>query len=76
MLKLTATCERCGKTGELDVTGHSLSDDDIRKIGFAYVCGKLICKNCQLEFTEYKKELDRQRHKCECDFLKPKKDEI
>lgn len=75
MLKLTATCERCGKIKELDVTGHTLNDDHIRKIGFAYICGKLICKKCQSEFSAYKRELDEKRKKCECDFLKFKGEE-
>ena len=71
MLKLTATCERCGETKELDVTGRTISDDAIRKIGFSYVCGNLVCKKCSLAFDEYKEELELQKKRKECDFFKP-----
>lgn len=71
MLKLTATCQRCGESRELDVTGTSLSNDDIRKLGFAYVCEKLICNKCRSEFREYQEKLDLQRKRQECEFFSP-----
>lgn len=80
MVTLTVTCERCGETKEVNLTGRALSDEHIRMMGFGYVCDKIICKGCQDAFVEHKEQVAREVKQRECEFfnhgIEGKKNEI
>ncbi len=73
MITLTIECSRCGKESSQDMTGHTLNDDAIRKLGFGYVhTGKenvIICIDCERKYKDLKDKLDSLVRLEKCEFF-------
>ena len=73
MITLTMQCSRCSKEVSHDMTNQTLSNDLVRKFGYAYAhTGKtntLICQDCERLFRELKDTLEDKVAREVCSFF-------
>jgi hypothetical protein len=73
MITLTIECSRCSKEVSQDMTNSTLSNDEVRKLGFVYAHnGKtnvVICIDCESKYKGLQDKLELTVAKEICDFF-------